>query len=168
MPEYFDVVDENGIVVDRRPGRECLDRGLLHRAIVVFVTNPQGDIYLQKRASDLRFYPGHWTASCTGHVSSGETYLEGALREVREELGIECELKELGKFMSPKWKIEDGAEWEYITVFEGTSSSRITLSDESETGRFVSPPEFKRLVTSQPDVLTPDTLLALKFYRMAG
>ena len=162
--EYFDVVDENDVVVDRQPRRECLDKGLLHRAVVVFLTNPQGDVYLQKRASNLRFYPGHWTASCTGHVSSGETYLEGAKREVKEELGVQCELTELGKFMTPKWNLDKGAEWEYITVFEGTSSSRITLSDESEEGRFVPLAEFKSLAKSQPEMFTPDTFLAMKYY----
>ena len=164
MVELFDVVDENDKVVDRRPGRECLDRGLLHRAVVVFLTNPRGEVYMQKRSSDSRFHPGHWTASCTGHVSAGETYLEGAEREVKEELGVECELRELGKFMTPKWEIENGIDWEFITVYEGTSSSRITLSDESEDGKFVSTTEFKRLVATQPEVLTPDLILAIKYY----
>jgi len=69
MPEYFDVVDEQDRVIDSRSGRECVENGLLHRAILVFLDNPQGEIYLQKRASDLLFYPGHWSASVTGHVS---------------------------------------------------------------------------------------------------
>jgi isopentenyl-diphosphate delta-isomerase type 1 len=164
MVEYLDVVDENDIVVDTRPRHECISKGLLHRAVVVFLANPKGDIYLQKRARNVRFYPALWTASCTGHVSSGETYLEGAKREVAEELGIRCELAELGKFMTPKWDLDDGTEWEYITVFEGTSSSRITLSNESEEGKFVSLAEFKRLAELQPEMFTPDTFLAVRYY----
>ena len=168
MPEYLDVVNENDRILFRRPRSECLERGLLHRAIIVFLTNSRGEIYLQKRAGNLWFYPGRWTASCSGHVSAGESDLDGARREVKEELGIECELKELGKFITPKWKLKKGAEWEYITVYEGTSDSKITLSDESEEGRFVSPEEFKRLVASERNTFTPDMLLALEFYRGAG
>ena len=164
MPEYFDVVDEQDRVIDSRSGRECVENGLLHRAILVFLANPQGEIYLQKRASDLLFYPGHWSASVTGHVSSGETYLQAAKREVKEELGADCELRELGKFMTPKWKVGDRTEWEFITVFEGSSSSRITLSDETEEGKFVSPKEFKQLVNSKPEIFTPETLPALEYY----
>jgi len=164
LPEYFDVVDENDIVVDKRLGGECLDKGLLHRAVVTFVSNSRGEVYLQRRAGDLRFYPGYWTASCTGHVSAGETYLEGAKRELKEELGIECELQALGKFITPKWEIPHGIEWEIITVFEGISDDKIVLSDESEKGRFVSLAEFKDLVSVKPPMLTPDALLALKFY----
>ena len=164
MPEHFDVVDEHDEIIGSRPGRECVNMGLLHRAILVFLTNPKRQVYLQKRASDLLFYPGHWSASVTGHVSSGETYLQTAKREVEEELGIDCELTELGKFMTPKWKIGNRTEWEFITVFEVTSSSEITLSEETEEGKFVSQKEFKQLVESKPDTFTPDTLQALEYY----
>jgi isopentenyl-diphosphate Delta-isomerase len=164
MVEFLDVVDHNDHVIGRRPRRECIDNGLLHRAVTIFISNDRGEVFLQKRAKHLQFYPGFWTASCTGHVSAGETYLGGANRELKEELGIECELKELGKFMTPKWKIGNGTEWEFITVFEGTCSSAIALSDESEDGKFLSPAEFKQLMASGPETLTPDLLLALKYY----
>jgi isopentenyl-diphosphate Delta-isomerase len=164
MIEFLDVVDRNDRVIDRKPRPECIDKGLLHRAVTVFIGNDKGEVFLQKRAGTLRFYPGRWTASCTGHVSAGETYLMGAERELKEELGIKCELKELGKFITPKWKIENGTEWEFITVYEGTWSAEITLSNESEDGRFVSSAEFRRLVETSPETFTPDLRLALNYY----
>jgi len=165
LAEYLDIVDERDTVIGRRPRRECFDKSLLHRAIVVFLTNPQGEVYLQKRSRDVFFYPGHWCASVAGHVSSGETYLQAAKREIKEELGINCKLTERGKFMTPKWKIDDKREWEFITVFEGHSTSEIALRDEAEEGRDISQREFERLVESKPEICTPDTLLALKYYR---
>jgi len=66
--------------------------------------------------------------------------------------------------VTPKWKFGNKTEWEFITVFEGSSSLEITLSDETEEGKFVSQKEFRRLVESQPETFTPDTLLALEFY----
>ena len=156
-PEYLDVVSEDDVVVDRQSRQQCIDNGLLHRAVVVFLKNNPRETYLQKRSSSVLFYPGCWCASAGGHVSSGERYLEAARRELREELGIECQLSGLGKFMSPKWKMGSRTEWEYITVFEGIAGdSRITLSNETEEGRFVSPSEFKRLVDTQPGMFTPD------------
>ena len=164
MEEYFDVVDEHDIVIDGKPSSECYDMGLLHRAILVFLSNPQGEVYLQKRANNLLFYPGHWSASVTGHVSSGESYLQAAKREVKEELGIECELTELGKFQTPKWRIEGKTEWEFITVFGGSSSEEIRLSEETEEGKFMPLSQFKELAESKPEIFTPDTLLALTYY----
>jgi isopentenyldiphosphate isomerase/N-acetylglutamate synthase-like GNAT family acetyltransferase len=171
MPEYFDVVNENDIVVDRQSGRDCVNRGLLHRAILVFLINERGEVYLQKRARNVMFYPGHWSASVTGHVSSGETYLEAAKREVKEELRIDCELRELGKFLTPKWKIGDMTEWEFIAAFEGSlsdTSGRITLSHETEEGRFLSPRDFRNWASKEPGTFTPETLLAMKYLPIAG
>ena len=169
MIEFLDVVDHNDKVIGRRPRRECIDNGLLHRAVTIFISNEHGEVFLQKRAKHLRFYPGRWTASCTGHVSAGESYLLGARRELREEIGIECELRELGKFMTPKWNLGDGTEWEFITVYEGSWTSKIFLNEEIEEGKFVSPAEFKRIANSSPGIFTPDLMLALKYYpRLAG
>ncbi len=165
LPEYFDVVDDNDSVIRKELGLECVNLGLLHRAILVFLLNSKGEVYLQKRAEDALFYPGYWSASCTGHVSSGETYDLAARREVKEELGIDCNLERLGKFKSPRWKIGDKVEWEFITIFETTvSNSRITLSDETQEGKFVPLKEFKRMLVEQPEKLTPDTILAAQQY----
>lgn len=167
-PEYLDVVNEDDIVVDKQTRQKCIEQGLLHRAVVVFLRNNRGETYLQKRSSSVLFYPGYWCASAGGHVSSGESYLEAAGRETREELGIECHLTELGKFTSPKWRIGRLVEWEHIMVFEGVADDRkIALSDETEEGRFVSPSEFKSLVQKQSGIFTPDTLLALKYYSVS-
>ncbi len=162
--EYLDVVDENDKVLDSRPRTECFDKGLLHRAISIFITNSVGDIYIQKRNRYARFYPHRWGPSVGGHVSSGEHYLQAANRELKEELSISCELQELGRFMTPKRPSPQGTDWEIITVYTGTSSSSIILSDEGEDGRFVSPRELKRLAETQPDILTPELILAMKYH----
>ena len=165
MPEYFDVVDEEDKVVGRETGLECVNRGLLHRAILVFLLSPSDEIYLQKRAENLLLYPGFWSASCTGHVSSGETYLDAARREMKEELGLECNLQTLTKFMSPKWKIGARTEWEFIMVFETIVADRdIKLSNETQEGKFVSLTEFERMLATEPERFTPDTILAAQRY----
>jgi isopentenyl-diphosphate Delta-isomerase len=169
LTEYLDVVNERDEVVDSLPREECVKRGLLHRAVVVFLFNSKGELYLQKRADDVVFYPGFWSASVTGHVSSGETYLEAAIREMKEELGLNVEAMELGKFLSPKWKCSDGVDWEIITVFEAlVGEPRIALSDESQDGRFVSVDEFRKLAARGPPVLTPDTLLGARYSARLG
>ena len=169
MPEYLDLVNEQDEVVGRLPRSKCIERGLLHRAVVVFIFNSRNQLYIQKRADDAAFYPGFWSASVLGHVSSGETYHEAAIRETREELGLLIDVKEIGDFLSPKWKCKDGTDWEIIHVFEATvGEPKITLSDESQDGKFVSVREFGAIAATRPRVLTPDTVLAMKFsHRLA-
>src|SRR5207245_414339 len=97
--------------------------------------------------------------------SSGETYLEAARREMKEELGLDCELDELNKFMSPKWKIGGEIVWEVIEIFEtSVKDPQITLSDETQEGKFVSMKEFKKLLAGEPEKFTPDTILAARRY----
>ena len=53
----------------------------------VLVFNGDNEIFMQKRSANKDTWPGAWDASCTGHVDTGETYLEAAHRELQEELG---------------------------------------------------------------------------------
>ena len=50
--------------------------------------DPKGRIWLEKRAATTDTYPGYYNSSAAGHISRGESYLEGAQREALEELGI--------------------------------------------------------------------------------
>lgn len=98
--ELFDVLtregEKTGIV---------RERGVAHRDgsphatshIWVVRKNVEGgyDILLQKRSACKDSYPGHYDISSAGHVAAGGSYLESAVRELREELGIEAEAKDL-------------------------------------------------------------------------
>jgi len=167
--EYFDVVDEQDRVIDRRPGGECLMKGLLHRAVAILLFDEHGAVYTQRRADWMGWYPGHWTLSVTGHVSSGETYEQAAKRELLEELGAECEPEWVAKVRTPDWPYGDLVEREYLAVFEArTANPKITLSEETKEGKFVAFEEFIKTAEEQPDRLTPDTLLALDVYQRAA
>lgn len=88
--EWFDVVDCHDRVVDRQPRRIVHDRGLRHRAIHVLVFNEMGQVFLQKRSMTKDASPGLWDSSCSGHVDSGEDYESAAIRELKEELGVDA------------------------------------------------------------------------------
>jgi isopentenyl-diphosphate delta-isomerase len=164
--EFFDVVDDEDNVVGRRPGRECVRLGLLHRAIAILLFDERGAVYVQRRADWMGWYPGHWTLSVMGHVSSGETYEHAAKRELSEELGIRCELKWMAKVKTPDWPYGDLVEREYLAVFEGRARNpKIMLSEETKEGKFVGFDEFIKMAREQPDKLTPDTLLVLDVYQ---
>jgi len=110
--ELLAVVDENDVEIGGER-RDVIHRmNLLHRAIHLIVTNSRGEILIQKRSSLKDTYPLHW--ECVGgHLAPGEQYEAAALREIREELGIEVpEVHEVGKLKACS---ETG--WEFITVF---------------------------------------------------
>src|SRR5438105_4875565 len=89
MAEIFDVVNERDEVVGRQPRSEVHRLGLMHRDVHVLVFNSRGGVFLQKRSLRKDRQPGLWDSSASGHVESGEDYDLCAVREVREEIGLQ-------------------------------------------------------------------------------
>lgn len=87
MEEFVDVLDENGnktgIVKTRK---EIHTTGEWHKVTFVFVVNSNGEIILQKRSAEKSTNPNKWTASASGHLTVGDSDIEGALRELEEEI----------------------------------------------------------------------------------
>ena len=51
--------------------------------------------YYKKRSATKKSHPNCWDISGAGHIRTGETVIEGAIRELKEELGIAVEEKDL-------------------------------------------------------------------------
>ena len=64
------------------------EKGLFHRAVHIFARSKNGMWILQKRSASKDIDPLLWTSSCSGHVDAGEDYLNAAVRECEEELGV--------------------------------------------------------------------------------
>ena len=86
--ELLDVVDADDRVIGCAPRGEVHRQGLRHRAAHILVFNPQGEVFVQRRAWWKECQPGRWDTSAAGHVDAGETYTRAACRELEEELGI--------------------------------------------------------------------------------
>ena len=92
--EYLDIVDETGKPTGKVIARDLAHRdGILHRTAHVWIVRPAGedyDILLQKRSMEKESFPGQYDTSSAGHIPAGEEPLSSALREMKEELGIEA------------------------------------------------------------------------------
>jgi isopentenyldiphosphate isomerase len=149
MPEeIFDVVNECDEVIDRKPRSEVHARGLLHRAIHVLVFNSRGEIFLQKRSMKKDRQPGVWDSSSSGHVDSGENYDETAVRELREEIGLELKAPPQKLF-----KIDACAETdaEFVRIYRCESDGPFQLHpDEIETGGWFTPEKVSGWIVERP------------------
>ena len=88
--EVFDVVNEKNEVIGTAPRGEVHAKGLRHRAVHIFVFNKHGELWLQQRSHLKDVHPLAWDSSAAGHLDSGEDYATAAVRELKEELGIEA------------------------------------------------------------------------------
>ena len=99
--EYFDILDENGNKTGRVKERDAVHRdGDLHGGAHMWIARdlmPDGDfmVLLQRRSRDKDSFPGCLDISSAGHVDAGETFLSAAVRELKEELGLEIKPEEL-------------------------------------------------------------------------
>ncbi|MBQ4065019.1 MAG: NUDIX domain-containing protein [Clostridia bacterium] len=88
MPEIWDLYD-----ADRRPLKELhirgdrLRRGTYHIAVGIWTVNDKNEILLTLRSHEKREWPDLWE-NTAGSVLAGETSLQAAVRELREETGI--------------------------------------------------------------------------------
>lgn len=97
--EYFDLYDKNGKQLNQTKLRAEVHRdGDWHAAVDIWILNSHGELLLQKRAKQKESFPSLWEVSCSGHISEGEDSKTSAVREIKEELGLDLEEKTL-KFL---------------------------------------------------------------------
>lgn len=93
--EFIDIFDENnnytGEVKEKQQAHED---GNFHRTAHVWIINDKNELLLQKRSASKKSHPNCWDISGAGHIRTGESVIEGAIRELREELGVEAEEKD--------------------------------------------------------------------------
>ena len=111
MPEeMIDLLLPDGTPLGRaKPKSEVHRDGDLHRTAHLWLVTPDGRVLLQLRASTKVNHPSLWDVSVAGHVEAGETAIDAAVREAREELGIEIavdELRHVGTIRE-HWVIEE-------------------------------------------------------------
>ncbi len=89
MPEYLDVRDYYGnkrnIVVERGKHQH---EDWWYLCIHAYIMNTDGNFLIQQRAFTKKYFPGIWDITC-GAALSGEDSVEAAIRETKEELGLD-------------------------------------------------------------------------------
>jgi len=89
--ELWDIYDINrnklNKVIDRH-GKEELKDGEYHLVAEAVILNSKGKILIDKRDKSKHKYPMIWECT-TGSCCQDETSLQGILRELKEELGLE-------------------------------------------------------------------------------
>ena len=121
--EVFDVVDAVDRVIGEASRSLVHNRNLLHRAVHVFVQTRPGYWILQKRSAQKDLEPMLWSSSCSGHVDKGEQYVESAIRECKEELGLELGRSEIEEIFRCSQCPETG--YEFVRVYQAKASGRI-------------------------------------------
>ncbi|HCR76405.1 MAG TPA: isopentenyl-diphosphate delta-isomerase [Chryseobacterium sp.] len=166
MEEFVVLVNPEDKVLGLMEKQQAHINGLLHRAFSVFLFNSNGEMLLQKRAFGKYHSPLKWTNAVCSHPRSEETYLEGAKRRVKEELGIDVELSEKFNFIY-KADVGNGL-WEHELdhVFTGTFEGEFYLNkEEVEEVRYISLENLNQEISENPDNFTEWFKIILEEYK---
>ena len=106
--EIWDLYDENRELLGKDHVRgEQLPIDGYHLVVHVWIRNSKGEYLIAQRSANRQTYPLMWEC-VDGSVIKGEDSLQGALREVKEEVGVDL-LPEKGQvILSDIKKIEFG------------------------------------------------------------
>jgi len=89
MQKQIDIVDKYNRPTGRRLSiNEAMKEGAWHRGARVVICTTTGYVLVQKRSPAMVTDPGYLEFSVGGFVDAGEAPEQTAIREVREELGL--------------------------------------------------------------------------------
>ena len=92
----MDILDYRG----KPTGQHCTKtqahrEGLWHPTVHIWLYTRKGEVLIQQRGKDKDTFPLQWDVSVAGHVKSGESVTQAAVREVGEEIGLVINVSEL-------------------------------------------------------------------------
>ena len=93
------LVNKNDEVIGYSEKLEAHEKGLLHRAFSIFVMNEKQELLLQRRAMHKYHSAGLWANTCCSHPLKGEQTEQTVHKRLQFELGFDCPLEPMFKFI---------------------------------------------------------------------
>jgi len=154
MTELLHVVNEQDEVIGSDTKSNKLSKRFISRNVAIYVKDNEGKFIVCQRADNKITYPGCLDVSAVGHVKFGETYEQAAARELKEELGIDCELKFcVKKFTSMP---HEGKPIEFFTsIFWGRHDGEVKLNEELVNHKKFTREELLKLMDESPEKFVP-------------
>ena len=148
MEEWLDIVDESNTVIGSAPRHRVHAEGHYHRSSHIMLFNSRDQVFVQLRSMNKDNGAGLWDSSAAGHVDSGESYLDCAVRELREELGIVVPPEALDMVGNLEPQERNG--YEFSNIFTLCSEQRLVLqAEEIDDGKWLTPGELDQLIEQQ-------------------
>ena len=132
--EYIEIFDENNNPTGKvKEKQQAHQDGNIHRTAHVWIINDKNELLLQKRSTSKKTHPNCWDISGAGHIKAGESVVDGAIRELKEELGVEVEEKDLQYIATIKsTKNPKNMEFQYVYLLNCNKEIEEYIFEDNE------------------------------------
>ncbi|WP_027137543.1 NUDIX hydrolase [Gaetbulibacter saemankumensis] len=154
MDEYLDIVDENAVPTGRSELKSVIhQKGYLHNTVHIWFYTNKGEILLSQRSAQKSICPLMWDVSVAGHIDAGESIIQAAIRETKEEISLDISentLHKIGVFKCfqsyPNGIIDNEFHNTFICELKQPITILIPQEEEVEALKLVSIEYFKYLI----------------------
>ena len=155
--EYIDIFDENNnLIGEMKEKTQAHKDGNFHRTAHIWIMNDKKELLIQKRSATKKSHPNCWDISGAGHIRTGETVIEGAIRELKEELGIAVEEKDLQYITTIKsTKNLKNMEFQYVYLLNCNKEIEEYIFEDNEVSevKYVHFKELEKMVEERTEGL---------------
>lgn len=143
--ELWDVYDENRAGTGYTAVRgEGLPAGGYHIVVHICVFNGRGEMLIQQRQPFKHGFPNLWDVSAGGSALAGETSAQAAMRETKEEIGLDIDLSGVRAKFSMSF--DEGFD-DWYTVEKDADIASLSLQrEEVQAVRWASREEILALI----------------------
>lgn len=148
------IVDEHDRPIGVRDRKEVDYKIDIYRVSALWLTNPNGQTLLAKRAAVKDKDPNKWGPAVAGTIDEGETYDTNVYKEAEEEIGLTGELFTKGPKILIKYPRTYFCQWYFVTLDRDVDSF-IMQEDEVAELAWIDTERLKEDLRNNPDRYVP-------------
>lgn len=160
--ELWNVYDKYRHITEKTHERGIpLEKGDFHMVVHVWIVNDKGEILIQKRQPWKKGWPNMWDCSAAGAAVLGDSSETAAVREVKEELGIDLDMSKAQRLFTSKSERTFNDAW---LVKRNVNIEDLRLQyEEVAEAKWASEAEIRKIIASGEFV---DSNNAHDFFKM--
>jgi len=147
--ELLAVVDENDVPLLPLSRAEVSERGLWARSAYVWIVNDSGQILCHQRSFAKPRNGGKWNGHFGGYGRGGEEYTDTALREVREEIGLDLSPESLHLYLIQRYEFHHTFQGVFTTKWSGNANDLKLQRDEVAQVMWLTPAQIRKQPTDE-------------------
>ncbi len=149
--ELLYAVDGLNNPIKPEPRKRAHTNGTWHRTSQIWIVNDKQQILCQRRSLLKDTNPGKWEAIFGGHLTPKQEYIDCAIIELREELGIEATREDLHFLFINKSEKDKEFQGIFSISWNGNSSHLQLEKEEVEEVKWISIENLLKLFKEKDD-----------------